>query len=118
MTASSGTAKSLAYAPSGDTLYVLHTVGSNHVRLSVDDNGAFAAGRGALLRGAARQARSCATMILLAPDGQFLLVGCSVTAPAVILSGALSKVSARETKPHQRDRTGARDHSSSKSRGV
>src|SRR5918996_3572699 len=73
----SGTAKSLAYAPSKGILYVLHSFGPDHLRLmSVD-------GQGKLTPRPERYTAStkdkdtdrCTTMAVLSPDGKFLVVG-------------------------------------------
>jgi hypothetical protein len=79
VTGRSGTAKSLAYAPSSRTLYVLHTFGPDHIRLmSVDDEGMLTARPQGYSATPPDKPGRVTTMITLSPDERFLLVGCSV----------------------------------------
>jgi 6-phosphogluconolactonase (cycloisomerase 2 family) len=79
-----GTAKSLAYSSSSGTLYVLHTIGPDHIRLiSVDSDGMLTARPEAYTAVPADKPGRITTMLTLAPDEQFLLVGSSIDeAPA------------------------------------
>jgi hypothetical protein len=72
----SGTAKSLVYAASTGTLYVLHTDGPRHIRLmSVSDDGMLAARPEAYCATPTDKPERITTMLALAPDERFLLVG-------------------------------------------
>jgi hypothetical protein len=72
----SGTAKSLAYAASSRTLYVLHTDGPPHIRLmSVGPDGILAARPDGYCATPADKPHRITTMLALAPDERFLLVG-------------------------------------------
>lgn len=77
--ATSGTAKSLAYAPSTGTLYVLHTIGPDHIRLmSVDGAGILTARPEAYTAVPPDKPGRITTMLTLAPNERFLLVGSSI----------------------------------------
>jgi hypothetical protein len=71
----SGTAKSLAYAPSRGTLFVLHSFGPDHVRLmSVDGEGKLTARPERYSVNTQNKADRVSTMAVLSPDEKFLLV--------------------------------------------
>jgi 6-phosphogluconolactonase (cycloisomerase 2 family) len=74
--AKSGGAKSLAYAPSSRTLFVVHSFGPDHVRLmSVDDEGKLTARPQRYTMSTKDWPNRVPTMSVLSPDGKFLLVG-------------------------------------------
>jgi 6-phosphogluconolactonase (cycloisomerase 2 family) len=74
--ATSGGAKSLAYAPSSRTLYVLHTFGPDHLRLmSVDGEGKLTPRPGKYSVNTTDWNNRGPTMAVLSPDGKFLFVG-------------------------------------------
>jgi hypothetical protein len=74
-----GTAKSLAYSSLTGTLYVLHTIGPDHVRLmSVDSKGMLTARPEAHTAVPPDKPGRLTTMLTLAPDQRFLLVGSSI----------------------------------------
>jgi hypothetical protein len=76
VTGRSGTAKSLVYAPSSGTLFVLHAFGPDHVRLmSVDGEGKLAARPERYSVNTQTKTDRVATMAVLSPDERFLLVG-------------------------------------------
>ena len=78
----SGTAKSLAYAPSSRTLFVLHAFGPNHVRLmSVDADGKLTARPESYSVNVEGKPNRVATMVTLSPDEQFLIVGTTFDQP-------------------------------------
>ena len=71
-----GGAKSLAYAPSSRTLFVLHTFGPDHVRLmSVDEKGNLTARPEQYSVNTPDWPNRGPTMAVLSPDAKFLLVG-------------------------------------------
>jgi WD40 repeat protein len=72
----SGGAKSVAYAPSSRTLYVVHTFGPDHLRLlSVDDEGNLTPRPEKYTVNTMDWNNRCPTMAVLSPDGKFLIVG-------------------------------------------
>src|SRR5215472_15269231 len=72
----SGGAKSLAYAPSSRTLFVVHTFGPDHIRLmSVDGEGKLTPRPEQSSVGTPDWPNRVPTMAVLSPDGKFLLVG-------------------------------------------
>jgi 6-phosphogluconolactonase (cycloisomerase 2 family) len=74
--ATSGGAKSLAYAPSSRTLYVLHTFGPDHLRLmSVDREGKLTPRPEKYSVNTMDWNNRGPTMAVLSPDGKFLFVG-------------------------------------------
>jgi 6-phosphogluconolactonase (cycloisomerase 2 family) len=76
VTGRSGTAKSLAYAPSHDTLFVLHSFGPDHLRLmSVDGKGHLKARPERYSVNTQDKPDRIPTMVVLSPDEKFLLVG-------------------------------------------
>src|SRR5215813_8209672 len=78
----SGTAKSLAYAPSTRTLYVLHSFGPDHLRLmSVDGAGKLTPRKDRHTVNTQDKNDRVPTMAVLSPDGKFLLVGTTFDRP-------------------------------------
>ena len=74
--AQSGGAKSLAYAPSSRTLFVVHTFGPDHLRLmSVDGQGKLTARPERYSVGTTDWPNRVPTMAVPSPDGKFLLLG-------------------------------------------
>jgi 6-phosphogluconolactonase (cycloisomerase 2 family) len=74
--ATSGGAKSLAYAPSSRTLFVVHTFGPDHLRLmSVDGEGKLTQRPGKYSVNTMEWPNRVPTMAVLSPDGKFLFVG-------------------------------------------
>lgn len=72
----SGTAKSLAYAPSSGTLFVLHSFGPDHLRLmSVDSDGRLSQRPESYSMNTPGKDERVPTMAVLSPDGRFLVVG-------------------------------------------
>ncbi len=102
VTGKSGTAKSLEYAPSSRTLYVLHTFGPEQIRLfSVDSDGYLR------LRAERHSAvpvdkpGRVTTMLTVSPDEKFLLVGCSMDElPATNPDGSPILWVTRNGQPH------------------
>jgi len=71
-----GGAKSLAYAPSSRTLFVVHTVGPDHLRLmSVDGEGKLTPRPERYSVNTVDWPNRVPTMAVLSPDGKFLFVG-------------------------------------------
>src|SRR5262249_323806 len=78
----SGTAKSLAYAPSNCILYVLHSFGPDHLRLmSVDGEGKLTTRPERYTANTKDKIDRVPTMAVLSPDGKFLLVGTTFDRP-------------------------------------
>jgi hypothetical protein len=78
----SGTAKSLAYAPSSSTLFVLHSFGPDHVQLmSVDGEGKLTARPERYSVKTHDKADRVSTMVVLSPDEKFLFVGTTFDEP-------------------------------------
>jgi hypothetical protein len=74
--ATNGGAKSLAYAPSSRTLFVVHTFGPDHIRLmSVDGEGKLTPRREPYSISTKDWPNRVPTMAVLSPDGKFLIVG-------------------------------------------
>jgi 6-phosphogluconolactonase (cycloisomerase 2 family) len=74
--ATSGGAKSLAYAPSSHMLFVVHTFGPDHLRLiSVDDGGKLTPRVEQYSVNTKDWPNRVPTMAVLSPDGKFLVVG-------------------------------------------
>jgi 6-phosphogluconolactonase (cycloisomerase 2 family) len=72
----SGTAKSLAFAPSASTVFVGHAFGPDHVRLmSIDRDGKLTARPERYTVNTKGKTGRVITMVRLSPDGKFLLVG-------------------------------------------
>ena len=83
VTRRSGTAKSLQFAPSTSTLYVLHAFGPDHVRLmAVDSDGHLTARPESYTVNTPDKLRRVATMVALSPDERFLVVGTTFDEPA------------------------------------
>jgi 6-phosphogluconolactonase (cycloisomerase 2 family) len=71
-----GGAKSLAYAPASRTLFVVHTVGPDHLRLmSVDGEGKLTPRPERYSVNTVDWPNRVPTMAVLSPDGKFLFVG-------------------------------------------
>jgi 6-phosphogluconolactonase (cycloisomerase 2 family) len=71
-----GGAKSVAYAPSSRTLYVVHTFGPDHLRLmSVDDAGNLTPRPEQHSVSTMEWPNRVPTMAVLSPDGKFLVLG-------------------------------------------
>jgi hypothetical protein len=102
VTRPNGTAKSLAYASSSRTLYVLHTFGPEHIRLmSVDDEGGLTARPDGYTAVPPDKPGRVTTMVVVSPDERFLLVGCSVDElPAANPDGSAIVWVQRNGKPH------------------
>jgi 6-phosphogluconolactonase (cycloisomerase 2 family) len=72
----SGGAKSVAYAPSSRTLFVVHTFGPDHLRLmSVDEEGNLTARPERYSVSTMDWPNRVPTMAVLSPDGKFLVLG-------------------------------------------
>src|SRR5262249_5382404 len=71
-----GGAKSLAYAPSSSTLFVLHAFGPDHLRLmSVDAKGKLTVRPESYSVNTRNWPNRLPTMAVLSPDGKFLVLG-------------------------------------------
>jgi WD40 repeat protein len=78
----SGTAKSLAYAPSSCTLFVLHSFGPDHVRLmSVHAEGKLTARPERYTVNTHDKPNRVSTMVVVSPDEKFLFVGSTFDEP-------------------------------------
>jgi 6-phosphogluconolactonase (cycloisomerase 2 family) len=78
----SGTAKSLAYAPSKGMLFVVHSFGPDHVRLmSVDAEGTLTTRPERYTVNTKDKTDRVPTMAVLSPDGKFLLLGTTFDQP-------------------------------------
>ena len=78
----SGTAKSLAYAPSKGILYVLHSFGPDHVSLmSVDGHGKLTTRPERYTVNTKDKTDRVPTMAVLSPNGNFLIVGTTFDRP-------------------------------------
>lgn len=83
VTGLSGTAKSLAYSPATGTLFVLHAFGPDHVKLmSVDAEGRLKARPEGYTVNTPGKPLRVSTMVVLSPDGKFLVVGTTFDQPA------------------------------------
>jgi len=72
----SGTAKSLAYSPSKNMLYVVHSFGPDHIRLmSVSGDGKLTPRMERYTANTHGKTDRVPTMAVLSPDGKFLIVG-------------------------------------------
>jgi hypothetical protein len=102
VTGRTGTAKSLAYAPTSGALYVLHTVGPTHIRvLSVAGDGMLTPSPEGYSAVPADKPGRVTTMLTLSPDECFLLVGCSLDElPAANPDGSPIVWVQRAGKPH------------------
>ena len=80
----SGTAKSLAYAPSSGTLFVLHSFGPDHVRLmSVDGDGKLTARPERYTVNTHDKPNRVSTMVVVSPDEKLVFVGTTFDEPIV-----------------------------------
>jgi 6-phosphogluconolactonase (cycloisomerase 2 family) len=81
----SGTAKSLAYSPSKDMLYVVHSFGPDHIRLmSVSSDGKLTPRMERYTANTPVKPHRVPTMGVLSPDEKFLLVGTTFDLPIAI----------------------------------
>jgi len=81
----SGTAKSLAYSPSKDMLYVIHSFGPDHIRLmSVSTDGKLTPRMERYTANTPEKPHRVPTMGVLSPDEKFLLVGTTFDLPIAI----------------------------------
>jgi 6-phosphogluconolactonase (cycloisomerase 2 family) len=81
----SGTAKSLAYSPSKDMLYVVHSFGPDHIRLmSVSSDGKLTPRMERYTANTPEKPHRVPTMGVLSPDEKFLLVGTTFDLPIAI----------------------------------
>jgi len=81
----SGTAKSLAYCPSKQMLYVVHSFGPDHIRLmSVSDNGKLTPRMEKYTCNTPDKPNRVPTQAVLSPDEKFLLVGTTFDVPIAI----------------------------------
>ncbi|HJP73928.1 MAG TPA: hypothetical protein VJ914_06650 [Pseudonocardiaceae bacterium] len=79
----SGTAKSLAFSPATNTLYVRHSLGPDHLRLmTVDPEGKLTARPEGYTVNTPRKLRRVSTMVVLSPDERFIVVGTTFDEPA------------------------------------
>jgi hypothetical protein len=78
----SGTAKSLAFAPSARTLFVLHSFGPDHLRLmSVDAEGKLSARPERYTVNTYSKRNRVATMVVVSPNEELVLVGTTFDEP-------------------------------------
>src|ERR1700739_398829 len=78
----SGTAKSLAFAPSTRTLFVLHSFGPDHLRLmSVDAEGKLSARPEGYTVNTYSKRNRVATMVVVSPNEELVLVGTTFDEP-------------------------------------
>jgi 6-phosphogluconolactonase (cycloisomerase 2 family) len=81
----SGTAKSLAFAPSTRTLFVLHSFGPDHLRLmSVDAEGKLTARPERYTVNTSSKRNRVATMVVVSPNEQLVLVGTTFDEPIAL----------------------------------
>ena len=81
----SGTAKSLAYSPSKEMLYVVHSFGPDHIRLmSVSSDGKLTPRMEKYTCNTPEKPHRVPTMGVLSPDEEFLLVGTTFDLPIAI----------------------------------
>jgi 6-phosphogluconolactonase (cycloisomerase 2 family) len=81
----SGTAKSLAYSPSKDMIYVVHSFGPDHIRLmSVSSDGKLTPRAEKYTCNTPNKPHRVPTMGVLSPDEKFLLVGTTFDVPIAI----------------------------------
>jgi len=80
----SGTAKSLAYAPSSGTLFVLHSFGPDHLRLmSVHGEGKLTARPERYTVNTHDKPNRVSTMVVVSPDEKLVFVGTTFDEPIV-----------------------------------
>jgi 6-phosphogluconolactonase (cycloisomerase 2 family) len=81
----SGTAKSLAYSPSANMLYVLHSFGPDHLRLmSVDRDGKLKPRPEYGTANTEDKPNRVATMVTLSPNEKHLIIGTTFDVPIAI----------------------------------
>jgi 6-phosphogluconolactonase (cycloisomerase 2 family) len=81
----SGTAKSLAYAPSSGTLFVLHSFGPDHLRLmSVDAEGKLKLRAERYTVNTYSKRNRVATMVVVSPNEKFVLAGTTFDEPIAL----------------------------------
>src|SRR6201998_1121792 len=81
----SGTAKSLAYLPSKDMLYVVHSFGPDHIRImSVSSDGKLTPRTEKYTCNTPDKPHRVPTQAVLSPDGKFLMVGTTFDVPIAI----------------------------------
>jgi 6-phosphogluconolactonase (cycloisomerase 2 family) len=81
----SGTAKSLAFAPSTRTLFVLHSFGPDHLRLmSVDAEGKLTARQESYTINTYSKRNRVATMAVVSPNEDLVLVGTTFDEPIAL----------------------------------
>ena len=81
----SGTAKSLAYLPSKNMLYVLHSFGPEHIRImSVSSDGKLTPRKESYTSNTPDKPNRVPTQVVLSPDEKFLLVGTTFDLPIAI----------------------------------
>jgi 6-phosphogluconolactonase (cycloisomerase 2 family) len=81
----SGTAKSLAYSPSKEMLYVVHSFGPDHIRLmSVSSDGKLTPRMERYTCNTPDKPHRVPTMGVLSPDEKFFLVGTTFDVPIAI----------------------------------
>src|ERR1700746_3145757 len=81
----SGTAKSLAYSPSKNMLYVVHSFGPDHIRLmSVSSDGRLTPRMERYTANTPEKPHRVPTMGVLSPDEKFFLVGTTFDLPIAI----------------------------------
>jgi 6-phosphogluconolactonase (cycloisomerase 2 family) len=81
----SGTAKSLAYAPSSGTLFVLHSFGPDHLRLmSVDGGGKLTVRPERYTVNTFSKRNRVSTMVVVSPNEDLVLVGTTFDEPIVL----------------------------------
>src|SRR6476646_4212854 len=81
----SGTAKSLAYSPSKEMLYVVHSFGPDHIRLmSVSSDGKLTTRKERYTANTPEKPHRVPTMGVLSPDERFFLVGTTFDLPIAI----------------------------------
>src|SRR5580704_16931401 len=81
----SGTAKSLAYSPSKEMLYVVHSFGPDHIRLmSVSSDGKLTPRMEKYTCNTPAKPHRVPTQAVLSPDEKFLLVGTTFDVPIAI----------------------------------
>jgi hypothetical protein len=103
VTGRSGTAKSLAYAPTSRTLYVLHSLGPDHIRLmSVDHEGGLTVRPERYSATTPDKPGRVPTMAVVSPDEQFLLVGSTLDElPSANPDGSAIVWVQRNGRPHK-----------------
>ena len=97
----SGTAKSLAYSPSSNTLFVLHSFGPDHIRLmSVGGEGKLSSRPERYSVNTKSKLDRVSTMVVLSPDEKFLMVDVNFDErPSTNLDGTPKYVLANAADP-------------------